>query len=134
MTSGSTCKVAVLLDTHAFLWWCEDSPDLSLNARSVIAESDCLLSLASVWEIAIKVSQGKLKLPGSLDRYIPEQTSLNGFAQLAIGFRHIVGCVSLPWHHRDPFDRLLIAQAVEEDLHIVSRDSVFDRYGITRVW
>jgi PIN domain nuclease of toxin-antitoxin system len=126
--------MAVLLDTHTFLWWCEDSTDLSINARSIIATEECLLSLASLWEIAIKMSQSKLKLPGSFDRYIPEQISLNGFTQLSIGFRHIAGCVNLPWHHRDPFDRLLIAQAIEEDLHVVSRDSVFEQYGITRVW
>ena len=100
---------SVLLDTHAFLWWCEDARDLSKKARKTISEEQCFLSLASLWEIAIKVSLEKLKLPNSFDRYIPEQMSINGFSQLEIGFRHIAGCAGLPWHHRDPFDRLLIA-------------------------
>ena len=126
--------MAVLLDTHAFLWWCNDARDLSKKARKIIAEEDCLVSLASMWEIAIKASQGKLKLPGSFGRYLPEQIALNGFTQLEIGFRHVAGCSDLPWHHRDPFDRLLAAQALEEDLAVVSRDLVFAHYGVRRVW
>ncbi len=126
--------MAVLLDTHAFLWWCDDSPQLSKRARKTISVEDCLLSLASIWEIAIKISLGRLKLPSGFDRYIPEQVSMNGFSLLEIGFRHVAGCTVLPWHHRDPFDRLLIAQAIEEDLRIVSRDKMFDRYGVRRVW
>ena len=126
--------MAVLLDTHAFLWWCEDAADLSKKARRIISREECLLSLASLWEISIKVSQGKLRLPNDFARYIPEQIALNGFTQLAIGFRHIAGCSRLPWHHRDPFDRLLIAQAIEEELSVVSRDDAFDQYGIHRIW
>ncbi len=95
---------------------------------------ECLVSLASLWEIAVKTSLGKLKLPSAFDRYIPEQISLNGFSRLEIGFRHIAGSAVLPWHHRDPFDRLLIAQAIEEDLRVVSRDPVFEQYGIRRIW
>jgi PIN domain nuclease of toxin-antitoxin system len=81
--------LAVLLDTHAFLWWCEDAPELSKKARRAISNEECLLSLASLWEISIKISLGKLKLPSGFDKYIPEQMALNGFVQLAIGFRHI---------------------------------------------
>ena len=124
----------VLLDTHAFLWWCEDSRELSKKARKSISEEDCLLSMASLWEIAIKVSQGKLKLPSSFAHYVPEQISLNGFSRLEIGFRHVAGCGQLPWHHRDPFDRLLVAQAIEEDVRVVSRDPVFEQYGVRRIW
>jgi PIN domain nuclease of toxin-antitoxin system len=126
--------LAVLLDTHAFLWWCEDAPELSKKARRATSNEECLLSLASLWEISIKISLGKLKLPSGFEKYIPEQMALNGFVQLAIGFRHIAGSGHLPWRHRDPFDRLLIAQAIEEDLSVVSRDSVFDLYGVKRVW
>jgi PIN domain nuclease of toxin-antitoxin system len=126
--------LAVLLDSHAFLWWCEDAADLSKKARRIISREECLLSVASMWEISIKLSQGKLNLPGGFDRYIPEQMALNGFTQLAIGFRHIAGSSRLPWHHRDPFDRLLIAQAIEEEVPVISRDAVFDRYGIKRIW
>jgi PIN domain nuclease of toxin-antitoxin system len=126
--------LAVLLDTHTFLWWCEDAPSLSKKARRIISKEDCLLSLASLWEISIKMSLGKMKLPGGFDRYVPEQMALNGFTQLAIGFRHIAGCGRLPWHHRDPFDRLLIAQAIEEEVAVISRDTIFEQYGVTRIW
>jgi PIN domain nuclease of toxin-antitoxin system len=124
----------LLLDTHTFLWWCEDSPELSKKAREVMTEQDCFVSFASFWEIAIKVSLNKLRLPGIIDRYLADQMSLNGFEQLAISFRQITRCASLPWHHRDPFDRLLIAQAQEASLAIVSRDASFDAYGIKRIW
>ena len=124
----------VLLDTHAFLWWCEDARELSRKARKIISEQECLVSLASLWEIAIKLSLGKLKLPSKFNRYVPEQMTLNSFSRLEIGFRHIAGCTELPWHHRDPFDRLLIAQALEEDLGVVSRDAVFEQYGVRRIW
>jgi PIN domain nuclease of toxin-antitoxin system len=124
----------VLLDTHAFLWWCEDSPELSKKARSVIKAEDCFVSLASFWEIAIKISLNKLRLPGIIDRYLVDQMSLNGFEQLEISFRQIMRCATLERHHGDPFDRLLVAQAREESLAIVSRDPAFDRYGIKRIW
>lgn len=124
----------VLLDTHAFLWWCADDPRLSKRARKAISERECFLSLASVWEMAIKVSLGKLKLPSRLGDYIPEQTTANGFSQLEIGFRHAIRCASLDWHHRDPFDRLLIAQALEEGLPIVSRGVFVEPYGVRRIW
>jgi PIN domain nuclease of toxin-antitoxin system len=124
----------VLLDTHAFLWWCEDSPELSKKARTVMKAEDCFVSLASFWEIAIKVSLDKLRVPGIIDRYLADQMSLNGFEQLEISFRQIMRCASLERHHGDPFDRLLVAQAQEESLAIVSRDPAFDRYGIKRIW
>jgi PIN domain nuclease of toxin-antitoxin system len=95
---------------------------------------DCFVSFASFWEIAIKFSLGRLGLPVAPERYLPEQMSLNGFEQLEISFRQIMRCASLPWRHRDPFDRLLVAQAQEEELAIVSRDPCFDAYGIERIW
>jgi PIN domain nuclease of toxin-antitoxin system len=124
----------VLLDTHAFLWWCEDNPELSTKARKVMTAQDCLVSFASFWEIAIKISLNKLRIPGIADRYLADQMSLNGFEQLEISFRQIMRCASLPRHHGDPFDRLLIAQAQEGSLPIVSRDAAFDAYGIKRIW
>lgn len=124
----------VLLDTHAFLWWCEDSPELSKKARKAITTNDCLVSLASFWEIAIKLSLNKLRLPGIVDRYLADQMSLNGFEQLEISFRQVMRCASLARHHNDPFDRLLVAQAQEESLPIVSRDPAFDHYGVKRIW
>jgi len=126
----------LLLDTHAFLWWVQDARELSRKARAAIAapDNECLLSLASCWEMAIKISLGKLKLPGSIERFIPEQLTANGFRQLEIGFRHIARVASLPFHHRDPFDRLLAAQALEGGLTVVSADAVFRKYGVRRIW
>jgi PIN domain nuclease of toxin-antitoxin system len=126
--------LAVLLDTHTFLWWCEDSPELSPTACKTIVSGDCFVSMVSFWEIAIKLSLGKLRLPVAIDRYLPEQMSLNGFETLDITFRQTMGTAAMPFHHRDPFDRLLAAQALEEKLDIVSRDGVFDSYGLKRVW
>jgi PIN domain nuclease of toxin-antitoxin system len=125
---------ALLLDTHAFLWWCEGSRELSPGARKAMAREECHVSVASLWEIAIKSSLGKLKLPLPFERYVPEQMQLNGFTQLEIGFRHVAACANLPWHHRDPFDRLLAVQATHEGLTMVSRDPMFERYGVQRIW
>lgn len=127
-------KAAVLLDTHAFLWWCDGGRELSRKASRAVSGGECYISLASLWEIAIKISLGKLKLPIAFDRYIPEQILANGFSELGIGFRHIAACATLPWHHRDPFDRLLVSQVLREDLRLISRDPIFDRYGVTRIW
>ncbi len=124
----------VLLDTHAFLWWCEDSPELSKKARGAIAKNDCFVSVASFWEMAIKVNLGKLFLPGIPDRFLTDQMSLNGFEQLEITFRHVMRCAAMPRHHGDPFDRLLVAQALEEKIAIVSRNPVFEKYGVKRIW
>ncbi len=126
----------LLLDTHTFLWWVNDASPLSRRARSAIADpgNECWLSLASCWEMAVKLSLGKLKIGASIERFIPEQLAANGFRELGIELRH-VACVSrLQFHHRDPFDRLLAAQAIEEGLTIVSADRVFRRYGVNRVW
>ena len=126
----------VLLDTHAFLWWVQDAPTLSKKARTAIGNPDneCLLSLASCWEMAIKLSLGKLRLPGVIERFIPEQLAANAISQLAIDFRHVARVVTLPFHHRDPFDRLLAAQALEERCVVVSADPMFQRYGVKRIW
>jgi PIN domain nuclease of toxin-antitoxin system len=99
-----------------------------------MTEQDCFVSYASFWEIAIKFSLGKLRLPAKPDRYLSDQMSLNGFDQMEITFRQIMRCASLPWRHRDPFDRMLVAQAQEEDLPIVSRDPIFETYGVKRFW
>jgi len=96
--------------------------------------NDCFVSFASFWEIAIKYSLEKLRLPVPPERYLPEQMSLNGFEQLEISFRQMMRTAHLPWKHRDPFDRLLIGQALEEDLAIVSRDPMVETYGVQRIW
>ena len=126
----------LLLDTHAFLWWVDDDKRLSRNARTAIADrtNECLVSVASCWEIAIKVSLGKLALGSSVDRFLPAQMAANGFHLLAIEFAHTARVSHLTFHHRDPFDRLLAAQALVDDLSVVSRDRIFRRYGVKRVW
>ena len=126
----------LLLDTHAFLWWVDDARELSRRARSVIADprNECLLSLASCWEMAIKASLGKLRLATRIDRFVPEQLVANGFRQLSIDLRHVGRVARMAFHHRDPFDRLLAAQALEDDLAVVSADSVFRKYGVRRIW
>ncbi len=126
----------ILLDTHTFLWLANDSPELSKKARSVFLDPDCefFLSLASAWEIAIKSNLDKLSLPNPIEKFIPIQLQENNITQLDVTFRHIVKIATLPLHHRDPFDRLIIAQAMEEQLPIMSSDKIFDKYPIKRLW
>ena len=124
----------VLPDTHAFRWWCGNSRELSKNAKAAIVAHDCFVSYASFWEIAIKISLNRLRLPDPIDRYIGDQISINGFDHLPIDLRHITRCSLLQWHHRDPFDRLLAAQALEENVDVVSKDPAFDNYGVRRIW
>lgn len=126
----------LLLDTHAFLWWVADAPELSTRARGAIAATDneCLLSAASCWEMAIKVSVGKLDLDGLVERFVPHHLAVNGFQELPVEIRHAARVARLPFHHRDPFDRLLASQALEEHLAIVSADPIFRRYGVKRIW
>jgi PIN domain nuclease of toxin-antitoxin system len=126
--------MAVLLDTHAFLWWTQDGPRLSSRARRAIARGECFLSIASCWEIAIKVSLGGLRFDRPLSRFFAEQLPATGVSLLPVQLRHVMRVSELPFHHRDPFDRMLAAQAQEEGLRIVSCDSSFDAYGVERVW
>jgi PIN domain nuclease of toxin-antitoxin system len=126
--------MAVLLDTHAFLWWVTDDPRLTKRARRTISGTTCLLSVASCWEMAIKASLGRLTVPGAVDRFVQEQLEVNGFNLLPIALEHTGRVAALPFHHRDPFDRLLAAQALAEDLSLVTADAVFRRYGVRRVW
>lgn len=124
-----------LLDTHAFLWFVNDDPQLSLAAKTLMeSEVDLLLSVASLWEISIKVSIGKLDLPKSFDLFIPEQLQINEIEVLPIELQHLSIVASLPLHHRDPFDRLLISQSLVEEMSIIGTDEVFDQYGVSRSW
>jgi PIN domain nuclease of toxin-antitoxin system len=128
--------VKLLLDTHAFLWWVGASRELSRKARSAIGNgrNECLVSLATAWEMAIKVSLGSLRVEGALDRFLPEQIAANGFQPLPIDLKHAARVATLPFHHRDPFARLLVAQALEEELAVVTADPVFAKYGVKQVW
>jgi PIN domain nuclease of toxin-antitoxin system len=128
--------MTLLLDTHAFLWWVDDAQGLSPRARRAIgkAGNECLVSLASIWEIALKSSLKKLRLGAPIERFVPEQMAANGFGMLGIEFDDVTLVESMPFHHRDPFDRLLVAQALRNALVVVSRDRSFDRYGVERLW
>jgi PIN domain nuclease of toxin-antitoxin system len=128
--------VNILLDTHAFLWFVDDSPRLSQSARILIESenSQPFLSAASLWEIAIKISLGKLTLKQPYEIFIPQQLALNGIGVLNIAMEHTAAIATLPFHHRDPFDRLLAVQAKIEDMTLVSADPIFDSYGVKHVW
>src|SRR5262249_40614974 len=125
-----------LVDTQAFLWFVMGDARISATARSLIEDenNERLLSIASPWEIAIKVSIGKLTLLEPFDVLVPREIQQNDFQLLAIELRHLGTVVTLPLHHRDPFDRVLVAQARVENVPIVSSDAVFDAYGISRLW
>jgi PIN domain nuclease of toxin-antitoxin system len=126
----------LLLDTHAFPWFVWDDPLLSGSAKAWIvnpANRKCV-SIASCWEIAIKVSVGKLKLGESATSFLPREIAANHFDLLPIELRHATAVETLPLHHRDPFDRLLIAQSLTEQIPIISADGTLDLYGVTRLW
>jgi PIN domain nuclease of toxin-antitoxin system len=126
----------LLLDTQAMLWFFWDDPLLSSTAKSVIENPDNrkLVSIASCWEAAIKAGLKKLELGGPCAAFLNKEISRNNFELLPITFDHATMVETLAGHHRDPFDRLLVAQAMLERLPIVSSDSVFDEYGIKRFW
>ena len=124
-----------LIDTHTFLWFIEDSPQLSVEAKNLLeSDADILLSVASLWEMAIKVSISKLSLPDAYDSFIPQQVAANDIEILPISLAHLGIVATLPFHHRDPFDRLIIAQGMVEKIEIISTDAVFDTYPIKRLW
>lgn len=126
----------LLLDTHTLLWFLRDDPQLSSNAKTAIedAANRKLVSIASCWEIAIKAAIGKLKLGESTSALLSRELARNNFDLLAIALEHAAAVESLPLHHRDPFDRMLIVQALAERIPIVSADAVFDAYSVTRLW
>src|SRR3982751_6460070 len=120
----------VLLDTHTFLWAIHDASKLSSAAHRAIASSDRLWSVASIWEAVIKVQLGKLPLPLPAGEYLVERLTANGVTVLPIKLEHVLRVEKLDSRHRDPFDRMLIAQALEEGLPIVTSDPHFSRYPV----
>lgn len=126
----------LLLDTHTFIWFFMGNPKLSNQIRALIEDenNEKLLSIVSIWEMAIKQSTGKLTLTLPFEVFITQRLSLNDFNLLNITIDHIAVVAALPFHHRDPFDRLLIAQATVEQIPILSTDSAFDAYLINRLW
>lgn len=128
--------MTALLDTQAFLWFVLDDPQLSLTARQFIEDSSnrLYLSPASFWEIAIKISIGKYSLPIPFQTFVETQLRSNAISILPIELSHADLITKMPFHHRDPFDRLLISQALAEDLTIITSDALFDLYGVNRCW
>jgi len=128
--------VRLLLDTHAFLWWVADDERLSPRAAALIAEpsNEVLVSAAIAWEVVVKSALGRVEVPTPVDRFLTDQIEANAFIPLPIHMRHALGLAALPQIHRDPFDRILVAQAVAEDLTIVSRDRVMGGYPVTVEW
>ena len=126
----------VLLDTRAFLWWVLEDPRLSARAQSVIEaqENDILVSAVSAWEIAIKSADARLDLPELAQTYVPGRIAANGFRELDITVEHAVRVADLPAIHRDPFDRLLVAQAQVEGIPILTSDPAIARYAVDVIW
>ena len=125
----------LLLDTHAFIWFVENDSNLTIASKNIIQEESntVLLSIVSLWEITIKVSLKKLEVSRNIEEiieFIPE----NGFEILPIFPSHLIELSRLQFHHRDPFDRLLVAQAKSEHVHFISKDEILDKYGIKRIW
>ncbi len=126
--------MALLLDTHAFVWWLEGSPKLSRRARTAIGDEEVFVSSATSWEIAIKFRIGKLPSVASIVNDLAGAIASQSFQPLAISVVHAQRAGLLPGDHKDPFDRMLIAQAGSEDLTLVSNEKLFDTYRIRRLW
>jgi PIN domain nuclease of toxin-antitoxin system len=126
----------LLLDTHAFLWWIFDDPRLSSSARALIADSsaEILFSVVSAWEIALKARTGRLDLPADVPAFVHDQVRRNRFTVLPIALGHALHVHALPEHHRDPFDRLLVAQAQVEAVPLLSKDAQLAAYDVTLRW
>lgn len=123
-----------LLDTHTFLWFVMGNPRITPKLRVQIEDNENFVSIASIWEIAIKNGIGKLNLEVSFDDFIDRHIIPNGIQILDIKLEHLKVLITLPLHHRDPFDRILVAQSITEDILLISADSVFAVYPVQRIW
>lgn len=126
----------LLLDTHTLLWFVDASPNLSDRARELIDDptNQKVISLIRLWEIAIKHSLGRLVLSLPLNQYIATHLTPSKVELLSLEIPHILTFAQMPWHHRDPFDRILIAQAITENIPILSIDAALDAYAMQRIW
>lgn len=126
----------LLLDTHALLWWLDDSTKLSKPALAAIGKegNEVAVSAVSAFEVCLKHSLGKLPGVGHLAQAFDQVIAEQGFSELAVSVRHATIAGGLPIHHKDPFDRLLVAQALFDGLTIVSNERAFDRFGVQRLW
>ena len=126
----------LLLDTHAFLWFIEGNQNLSLTAKNAIESptNQRYLSIASLWEIAIKVSIGKLEICMNLTELVNREVYGNAINLLEIQSQHLDTLTALPFHHKDPFDRLILAQGLTEKMPIITKDNLFANYPVTLIW
>jgi len=126
----------LLLDTHTFLWFILNDPRLSARATGLISDpnNEIEISPASYWEIAIKISIGKCSLGEPVADFFDREIAANQFRILPIEPRHVAPLAVMLFHHRDPFDRLIISQAMAEQIPVVSADTAFDGYSVTRLW
>lgn len=125
-----------LLDTHTFLWWVTNNPQLSQPVRDITSKPDSILylSVASSWEIVIKFKTGRLPLPEAPSQFIQSCLTVNRFESLAIDLAHVLQVETLPEHHKDPFDRILIAQAQVENIPILTLDQLIAQYPVQTIW
>jgi PIN domain nuclease of toxin-antitoxin system len=129
----------LLLDTHALIWFYENAPELSAQAKTAIEDpaNESFASLTSFWEMSIKMGVGKLSISAPLEKFVEDVTN-NGIQLLPVEMKHIIHYQTLPFHHRDPFDRMIVAQVLTEGMNIVSADKIFDEYlksnSVHRVW
>ena len=125
-----------LLDTHTFLWWITDDSRLSVHVREIIRDpsNEILFSVASAWEITIKAQLGRFELPTDPASLIQEQLAANGFATLPIDLHHALSVAKLPLFHRDPFDRMLVAQALADQIPLLTADPAISQYDISVIW
>lgn len=128
--------MSYLLDTHAFLWWVSDDARLTQTARNIIGsrENECFFSVVSAWEIAVKSQIGRLELKISLSSFLTNTIQSNAFRVLPVGLTHALKLHTLQIHHRDPFDRMLVAQALEENLTLLSNDRKIKSYPVDVLW
>lgn len=125
----------LLLDTHTFLWFVNDNPKLSDHLKDLIEDTNNVsyLSIASLWEMSIKFNLGKLTLDPNYEEFVEREVTTSTVRLLNIELEHLRINSTLPFHHRDPFDRLIIAQSIAEEIPIVSVDSAFDKYSVALI-
>ncbi len=124
----------VLIDTHVLLWGIQDAGKVSVRVRELLPAADVWISVVSLWEIMTKVQIGKLVLPDPVGDYLAEKLKMNGVSILPLTFSHVRRLSGIPLHHRDPFDRILIAQSMEENLPLVTSDTAFEQYSVRTIW
>ena len=127
-----------LLDTHAFLWWVEGDERVTDRVRQVVLDdsNEVFFSVVSAWEIVVKMKLKRLVVPDDVPSFVREEIAWYGFHVLPMSMEHALRVYELPDHprHKDPFDRLMVAQALAENMSLISNDQVLDHYGVTRIW